>query len=123
MRTPSAGVRGAAYSGGMRRRLSASPEMVHSVTTAPRPRTLDIEERQRRYLLTMGFRTVCFLLVVVLDGWIRWAVAGFAVFLPLIAVILANSIAPQMARSVTPVNPQTPLLAPRAAPRPGEAHD
>ncbi|MBK9475989.1 MAG: DUF3099 domain-containing protein [Tetrasphaera sp.] len=104
----------------MRPRVPASPEVVHSVTTAPRARTLDIEERQRRYLLTMGFRTVCFLLVVVLDGWLRWTVAGFAVFLPLIAVILANAVGPRVAGSVTPVLPQTPLIAPRAALQPGD---
>lgn len=50
----------------------------------------DIDHRQRRYLISMGIRTVCVLLVVVLpDPW-RWFAAAGAIFLPYIAVVFAN---------------------------------
>ena len=39
------------------------------ITSAGRGRTLDLEERQRRYLITMAVRTACFLLFLVVPGW------------------------------------------------------
>ena len=60
------------------------------ITTAPRSHQADIAIRQRRYLISMGIRTVCFLLAVVSIGhWFMWVfIAGV---LPYVAVILANA--------------------------------
>lgn len=69
--------------------------MVHSVTTAPASRALDIEARRRRYLWTMGVRTVCFVLAILASGWLRWSLAAFAVLLPFFAVLLANAAGPR----------------------------
>lgn len=57
----------------------------------------DIGYRERRYLLTMGVRALCFVLSIVfaitLHGYLRWlavvALVG-AVLLPYVAVIFAN---------------------------------
>ena len=64
--------------------------VVHTVTDAHKPLSEDIDHRQRRYLISMGIRTVCVLLVVVLPNPWRWIAAAGAIFLPYIAVVVAN---------------------------------
>lgn len=44
----------------------------------------------RRYAVTMAFRTACFVGMVFVHGWLRWALLAGAVLLPYIAVVLAN---------------------------------
>lgn len=70
--------------------------VVHTVTTASERPDLDVSTRTRRYLLTMAIRTVCFLLAIVAQGWLRWLCLGGAVVLPYIAVVLANARRPQI---------------------------
>ncbi|TDE17895.1 DUF3099 domain-containing protein [Actinomadura sp. 6K520] len=68
---------------------------VYTVTDAPRPMSEDIEHRQRRYLVSMGVRTVCFVgaVLAAVAGAPAWAVlilvAG-ALVLPYVAVVVAN---------------------------------
>lgn len=68
---------------------------VYTVTDAHRPLSEDIDHRQRRYLLSMGIRTLCFVLAVILASlhaaW--WAIAlplVGALILPYISVVFAN---------------------------------
>lgn len=62
------------------------------ITTAPAARSADIAARQRRYLMSMAIRTVCFVgAVAVGPGWLRWVLIVGAVFLPYVAVVLANA--------------------------------
>lgn len=73
--------------------IMASIRSHHDATpiTSVRPgRTLDVEARTQRYLITMGIRTVCFLAFLVVPGWWKIAMLALAVVLPLIAVLLAN---------------------------------
>jgi hypothetical protein len=71
--------------------------VVYTVTDARRPLSEDIGYRERRYLITMGVRALCFLLSIIFavtlpGGW-RWlAIAALigAVILPYVAVIFAN---------------------------------
>jgi hypothetical protein len=65
------------------------------VTTAGKSPREELRQRERRYLITMGIRVVCFILAIVLFGvGLRW-VAAFAVaaslILPWIAVVAANA--------------------------------
>jgi hypothetical protein len=64
------------------------------ITTAPKSPRQEQRERERRYLLTMGARVVCFVMAIVLFGLGLRVLAGFAVagslILPWIAVIVAN---------------------------------
>jgi hypothetical protein len=65
------------------------------VTTAPQNPQDEIRQRQRRYLVTMGIRVLCFVLAIVLAALhLAWA-AGIAVaaslILPWVAVIAANA--------------------------------
>jgi hypothetical protein len=62
------------------------------ITTAPRSHSQDIQGRQRRYLISMGIRTLCFVLTVLFVGhWYTWVFLAGAVFLPYVAVVLANA--------------------------------
>jgi hypothetical protein len=86
---------------------------VQSVTSAPEARTEDQARRLKRYLITMGIRTACFVLLVVIDAWYRWIFAVGAVFLPFVAVVAANAVMPRVAGRVRPVTPEgdtTPQL-------------
>jgi hypothetical protein len=44
-----------------------------------------------RYLVSMGVRTACFLLAVVVHGPLRWVFVLAAIVLPYIAVVFANA--------------------------------
>jgi hypothetical protein len=67
---------------------------VHVVTQAHRSLSEDITYRQRRYLLMMGIRSVCFAIAVVLFinhfGWLTAIPAVGAIFIPYFAVVFAN---------------------------------
>ena len=78
-----------------------------SVTSAPEARTEDQARRLKRYLVTMGIRTACFVLLVVIDDWYRWIFAVGAVFLPFFAVVAANAVKPRVLGRVKPVLPTT----------------
>jgi Flp pilus assembly protein TadB len=72
----------------MRRR---KPDPVR-ITSASRPRSEDIRGRERRYLISMAVRTACVLLAVVFMGhWLMWVFLVGAVFLPYVAVVVANT--------------------------------
>lgn len=48
--------------------------------------------RQRRYLISMTIRTLCFVGALLAGGgWLRWLLIAGAVFLPYIAVVAANT--------------------------------
>ena len=71
--------------------MPRTPEPVR-ITTATRSRREDIAMRQRRYLISMGIRTACFVLAVLSIGhWFLWLFLGASFFLPTIAVVVANA--------------------------------
>jgi hypothetical protein len=79
----------ATYRGGMGGREPKAP--VYDITGARRSLSEDVAYRQRRYVISMSIRTVCFLLIIVVDGWLRWAFFAAALLLPYFAVIFANA--------------------------------
>lgn len=77
----------------------------------------------RRYMWTMAIRVSCFVLMAVVTpyGWYTWVFAAGAIFLPYVAVIVANVGYDSSARA-EPVQrmlsaPAAPASSP-AAPRP-----
>jgi hypothetical protein len=60
------------------------------ITDARSAASEELATRQRRYAITMAFRTACFLAMIFVPGVFRWILFGCAVFLPYIAVIFAN---------------------------------
>ena len=62
------------------------------ITTANRSSADDIATRQRRYLLAMGFRTVCFVAAIFVTlTWARVVLITAALVLPYVAVVMANN--------------------------------
>jgi len=68
---------------------SGHPE-VHSITDAAAAHSEDMRERMIKYALAMGIRMVCLILIFVVDGWFKLVAVAGAVFLPWIAVVIAN---------------------------------
>lgn len=64
--------------------------MVHSITDAAAAHSDDMRERMVKYALAMGIRLVCLILIFVVDGWFKIIAVAGAVFLPWIAVVIAN---------------------------------
>jgi Protein of unknown function (DUF3099) len=64
------------------------------ITEARRPLSEDIRYRERRYLIMMGIRLVCFVVAVVLfingAGWLTAIPAVGAIIIPYFAVVFAN---------------------------------
>jgi hypothetical protein len=62
------------------------------ITTAATSPQADISARQRRYVISMGIRTVCFITAILVGpGWLRWVLVAAAVLLPYVAVVMANA--------------------------------
>lgn len=71
--------------------MTQHPEHPVSITSARPSRSSDIRKRQTRYLMSMGIRTICFVLAIVTSGPLRWSLVAGAIFLPYVAVVLANA--------------------------------
>lgn len=65
------------------------------VTEARQSRSEEISQRERRYLVMMGIRVICFIVTVVLflnhAGWFTLIPAAGAIALPYFAVVVANA--------------------------------
>lgn len=70
--------------------MNPEPE-VFNITEADTGLTQDQAGRQRRYLISMGLRTACFVGGVLADGVLRWTLIFGAVALPYFAVVIANA--------------------------------
>ncbi|HEU4946458.1 MAG TPA: DUF3099 domain-containing protein [Kribbella sp.] len=90
----------------MSRRRARADETVISVTSAQPAHSEDLDSRIVRYAWMMSVRIVCFLLAVVTPSPWRWMFVVGAVFLPSVAVVLAN------ARRTTKVASATPFVPP-----------
>ena len=86
-----------------------------STTSLPPSPSDDETSRVRKYMVTMGIRIACLVLMVVVQpfGWYTWVFAAGAVFLPYIAVVIAN--VGKDAHESTAENPAQALPAPTAA--------
>ncbi|MBB6403095.1 hypothetical protein HNP00_000392 [Arthrobacter sp. AZCC_0090] len=69
--------------------VSGDP-VVHSITDAAAAHSDDMRERMIKYAVAMGIRMVCIILIFVVDGWFKIIAIAGAVFLPWIAVVIAN---------------------------------
>jgi hypothetical protein len=83
---------------------------VYSVTEARRGASDDLAQRQRRYLISMGIRTACFVLAVIVHGPLRWVLISAALVLPYIAVVMANAVGSGAGAAPTAYVPQQAAL-------------
>jgi hypothetical protein len=91
--------------------VSRSPQQpVYPVTGVRRGASDDLAQRQKRYLISMGVRTACFLLAVVTHGPLRWVLVAAAVVLPYIAVVMANAVGSGAGDAPTAYVPQQSAL-------------
>jgi Protein of unknown function (DUF3099) len=97
-------------------------DRAHLVTEARLSRSADIAYRERRYLIMMGIRLVCFVIAVVLfingAGWLTAIPAVGAIIIPYFAVIFANGgREPNSARRFQAYEPRLPdRFTPAGAP-------
>lgn len=67
------------------------------ITNAPESPGAEIAHRQRRYVISMAIRTLCFLAAIMVGpGWLRWVLVAAAFLLPYVAVVMANSASPRV---------------------------
>lgn len=76
-------------------RSSSDHEAVR-ITTASESRGVDIAHRQKRYIISMAIRTVCFVGAVFTTHvpWLCAILVIGALILPYVAVVMANSTSP-----------------------------
>lgn len=67
-----------------------SGAQVHSITDAATAHSEDMRQRMIKYAVAMGIRLVCLMLIFVVDGWFKIIAVAGAVFLPWVAVVIAN---------------------------------
>jgi Protein of unknown function (DUF3099) len=75
------------------------------ITDARTAHSDDLRHRQRRYLFSMLVRTLCFVAAVVVDSWLRWVFLAAALFLPYIAVVMANAVSRRPPRRADTLSP------------------
>ena len=63
---------------------------VHSITDAAAAHSDEMHQRMVKYAVAMGIRMVCLILIFVVDGWFKLLPIAGAVFLPWVAVVIAN---------------------------------
>ena len=71
--------------------MAKDEDDVYDITSAQKSLSTDQPGRQRRYFISMTVRTACFILTVILPSPFRWFALAGAVFLPYIAVVVANA--------------------------------
>lgn len=102
-------------------------QQVFSITSAAESQTEDRLRREKRYAVSMGIRTLCFLggVVLVMQP-MPWSVLGWlmfvgAIFLPYIAVVVANAGVRKKGDGPSPFGPEVgkQIEAPRTPPLDG----
>ncbi|GEB46995.1 DUF3099 domain-containing protein [Microbacterium testaceum] len=92
-----------------------------SATSLPKAPREDADSRFTKYMVMMGIRIACFIAMAVITpyGWYTFVFAAGAIFLPYLAVIVANVGADQ--GSTEAIAPERALEAPSATPAPAAA--
>lgn len=83
-----------------------------SATSLPQAPRDDADNRFAKYMVMMGIRIACFIAMAVVTpyGWYTFVFAAGAIFLPYLAVIVAN--VGQDASDRTVINPERAIEAP-----------
>jgi Flp pilus assembly protein TadB len=93
-------------------RAAARGEQAHLVTEARESRSAEIGQRERRYLVMMGIRVLCFVVTVVMflthAGWLTVIPAVGAIALPYFAVVVANARRQTAPSGFRPYRPNLP---------------
>jgi hypothetical protein len=86
------------------RRHVVEPDVVR-ITAVPLSPAQDVAARQKRYLISMAIRTVCFVGAVFCYSAglhpVAWVLLVGALLLPFFAVVIANAASPRLPEDVT----------------------
>jgi hypothetical protein len=96
-----------------------SPIHAQSATSLPQAPRDDAGRRFAKYAITMGIRMACFIAMVAITpyGWYTWVFGAGAIFLPYVAVVIAN--VGQDAHAPAVESPERQIAAgPATAPEP-----
>ena len=104
----------------MARDRHRAPEAVR-ITSAASSREADIAHRERRYVISMAIRTVCFIGAVVAGVgfglmWLCWVLIAASLLLPYVAVVAANAGETRQDAFELPDTTYRPELGPGQAP-------
>ena len=104
------------------------PDEAVRITSARPAKSVGIASRQTRYLISMGVRTLCFVLAIVTTGTLRWVFLAGAFLLPYFAVVIANAGSRPDTGAPEPFDPTERLALPgsyatEAIPQPRPAPD
>jgi fatty acid desaturase len=69
----------------------AKDSEVYSISSVGMSTSDDQASRNRRYMLSMSIRVICFAAAVWVEGWLRWVLLAGSLVLPWIAVVVANA--------------------------------
>ena len=104
---------------GIRRRGRPEADEVHDITSAPASLADDQARRQRRYLIQMGARVLCFVGAILawphVPMWFGITLVAAAAVLPYIAVLGANAGRERQEYEADPLTPQLPPAPPHDA--------
>lgn len=78
-------------------------ESVQSVTGIGQNPEEERKKRMIKYTVAMTVRVICLILGMVVQGWLMWVFFAAAIFLPYIAVVLANDVRHEAETKATPV--------------------
>jgi hypothetical protein len=88
-----------------------------SLTSLPPSPEDERKTRMRKYLITMGIRVVCLVLMLFVHGWWLAVCAAGAILLPYFAVVLGNVGTSSIARHEQPTAIEVYRPAPGDGPR------
>ncbi|WDG16599.1 DUF3099 domain-containing protein [Microbacterium sp. Clip185] len=90
------------------------PSPPQSATSLPHAPRDESSARMLKYVIMMGVRVACFVAMILVTpyGWYTWLFAAGAVFLPYIAVVIAN--VGQESRAAPAETVTLPALDPKA---------
>lgn len=80
---------------------------VFTITSAPESHSSELGAREKRYAISMGIRTLCFVGAVLVSGPLRWILLSGALLLPYAAVVIANAGVRRKSDGPSPFGPES----------------
>lgn len=81
-------------------------QQVFSITSAAESHSSELGAREKRYAISMGIRTLCFVGAVIVSGPLRWILLSGALVLPYAAVVIANAGVRRKSDGPSPFGPE-----------------
>ena len=94
-----------------KRSSSVDSESVQSVTSIGVNPEHERRSRMIKYTVAMTVRVICLVVGMFVQGWLMWLCFAAAIFLPYIAVIIANDVRQDGGSAVATVTPKATVIA------------